>query len=527
MTVDDLRAGARFVAGLISPSSRGLGLAEAQSSLRERLAHREGEFLGLVDQAIYRNPSSPYRRLLAVAGCEFGDVEKLVGTEGIEGALAELYRRGVYLTVDELKGRRPAVRGSVTVHVEPRLLRVPGAGAHVVTHSSGSRGSRTALAVDVASVRVQTTNYANVLDARHGLGWVHATWAVPGSAVTVRLQQHQMLGLRVSRWFSQVNARAPGLHSRYRWSVRLQRLGSWLAGVPLPAPEYVPVDDPLPIARWMAATIAAGRTPHLWTFPSSVVRLCRAAEGAGLRLWGAQFTTSGEPMTSARRRTIERLGAVVQPLYGSSETGLMGYGCLAPDGDDDFHVSSDCHAIIHAGKTEGPFRPRALLVTSLHSTARVVLLNVSLGDEAELGARPCGCALERLGWRQHVSTVRSFEKLNAGGIALLDTDVVTVLEETLPARFGGGPTDYQLVEDEFDDGRPRLRLLVHPALGPLDEAAVAETFLKSIGEGSGVERLVELQWRQAGLPLVTRGVPQATKGGKILHLHQSGRGDAE
>jgi hypothetical protein len=527
VTLQDLSSGARFLHSLISKPSRPIGLAEAHASLRERLARREGDFLALVDAAVYRNPSSPYRELLALAGCEPGDLEKLVRQDGIEGALGALYARGVYLTVDEMKGRRPAVRGSASVSVEPRRLRVPGSTAHVVTHSSGSRGSRTALALDVASLRVQAGNVGLVFDSRGGSGWVHAVWAVPGSAVIARLHHYQTLRLRVARWFSQVDARAPGLHPRYRWSTRLQRLGSLLVGLPLPAPAYVAVDDPLPIARWMTTVLRAGRIPHLWTFPSSAVRLCQAATRAGLPLRGAQFSVSGEPMTAARLRTIEEAGAGVQTLYGSSETGLLAYGCLRPDASDDVHVTEDLHAVIQPGAMPGPLRPRSLLVTSLRSTARVMLLNVSLGDEAEVSRRPCGCALERLGWTQHLRDVRSFEKLNAGGIALLDADVIRVLEETLPARFGGGPTDYQLVEEEAADGRPRLRLLVHPALGPLDAAAVAETFLRSVGEGSGVERLVELQWRQAGLPVVERRPPRAAASGKIRHLDQPGRGEAD
>jgi hypothetical protein len=524
VTLHDIGAGARFVYSFVSTASRPVGLPEAHASLRARFRHREADFLAFVDSAIYRNPDSPYRALLALAGCELGDFQKLVRQDGIEGALGALYRRGVYLTVDEMKGRRPAVRGSASVTVEPHRLRVPGSGAHVVTHSSGSRGARTALALDVASLRVQAGNLRLLFQARGGDRWVHATWAVPGSAVIGRLHHYQTLRLRVSRWFSQVDVRAPGLHPRYRFSVHLQRLGSLLVGLPLPAPEHVPVDAPLPIARWMATVLQAGRIPHLWTFPSSAVRLCQAARQAGLDLRGGQFSVSGEPVTAARLRTIQGAGAVVQPLYGSSETGLMGYGCLEPDGTDDFHVASDLHALIQAGTAEGPFRPRALLVTSLRSTARVALLNVSLGDEAELGPRSCGCPLERLGWKRHLRAVRSFEKLNAGGIALLDTDVVKVLEETLPARFGGGPTDYQLVEEESAHGGPRLRLLVHPALGPLDEAAVAETFLTSIGEGSGIERLVELQWRQAGLPVVERRPPRAAASGKIHHLDMAGGG---
>jgi hypothetical protein len=47
-----------------------------------------------------------------------------VKQEGVEGALRILYRHGVYLTVDEFKGRRPATRGNATVAVNPDLLRI-------------------------------------------------------------------------------------------------------------------------------------------------------------------------------------------------------------------------------------------------------------------------------------------------------------------------------------------------------------------------------------------------------------------
>ena len=115
--------------------------------------------------------------------------------------------------------------------------------------------------------------------------------------------------------------------------------------------------------------------------------------------------------------------------------------------------------------------------------------------------------------------IRSLEKLTAGGMTFLDTDVVRVLEEVLPARFGGGPTDYQLVEQETEDGRPQLRLLVHPALGTLDPAAVAEVFLAVISRGPGAEAVMGLAWRDAELLRVERSAPLATAAGKILHLH--------
>ena len=144
-----------------------------------------------------------------------------------------------------------------------------------------------------------------------------------------------------------------------------------------------------------------------------------------------------------------------------------------------------------------------------------------MGDEAVVTNRACGCPLERLGWVTHLQTIRSYEKLTAGGMTFLDADVVRVLEEVLPARFGGGPTDYQLLEDEAADGRPRVRLLAHPALGLLDEKAVAETFLVAVGQAGGAEEVMALMWRDAGLLRVERRPPYTTPTGKILHLHVS------
>jgi hypothetical protein len=142
-----------------------------------------------------------------------------------------------------------------------------------------------------------------------------------------------------------------------------------------------------------------------------------------------------------------------------------------------------------------------------------------MGDVARMDRRRCGCALERLGWTLHLHGIRSIEKLTAGGMTFLETDVIRVLEEVLPARFGGGPTDYQLVEEEDDDGKPGLRLLVHPALGPLADQTVAETFLSAIGAGRGAERIMGLAWRDARVIRVDREPPRTTASGKILHLH--------
>jgi hypothetical protein len=147
------------------------------------------------------------------------------------------------------------------------------------------------------------------------------------------------------------------------------------------------------------------------------------------------------------------------------------------------------------------------------------MLNLSLGDQATVGRRACGCPLEEQGWPTHLQAIVSREKLTAAGMTFYDADVIRVLESVLPARFGGGPTDYQLVEDETVSGDPRIRLLVHPAAGPMDPSAVAEAFLSAVGSGGGAERIMGAVWRDARLLQIDRRPPLTGASGKILHVH--------
>jgi hypothetical protein len=300
------------------------------------------------------------------------------------------------------------------------------------------------------------------------------------------------------------------------------RWGSLLAGVPLPAPEHVPLENPRPILRWMAGVLRGGGVPHLHTTPSSAVRLCLAALEAGVHLSGVRLSLGSEPMTAARRAVLDRAGVAASVQYAAIEAGgMIAYGCLAPDAPDDMHFLHDLHAVVQAGSAGGiaGLPSSALLLSSLRSTAPLILLNVSMGDQAEVADRACRCPLERLGWGTHFRSIRSYEKLTCAGMTFLDTDVVRVLEEVLPARFGGAPTDYQLVEEETADGQPRLRLLVHPEVGSVDADLVVETLLSALGAGSGAERVMELLWRDAALLRVERRAPLTTAAGKILHLH--------
>ena len=84
----------------------------ALSIMLNRLGNRQSNFLDIVQNLIYSQKQSPYARLLQQAGIGFGDLEDLVYKQTLEGALEVLFKNGVFLTVDEFKGRCPVIRGS-------------------------------------------------------------------------------------------------------------------------------------------------------------------------------------------------------------------------------------------------------------------------------------------------------------------------------------------------------------------------------------------------------------------------------
>jgi hypothetical protein len=514
----DLLAGLGLIAGLPRFLRRRVDL-DGRATVAWLLEHRAAALLTLCRRILGAPPDHPAHRLLAVAGCQYGDIERLVRQEGVEGALLALHRVGVYLTVDEFKGRRAVIRGSTTIASTPDSLRLSGRFALLGTATGGSRGARTPVPLDLRAIELRGLHTALPLALRGGAHWQTAVWGVPGGSLGTLLQ-YVGLPERPARWFLQVDPAAGRLSARYRWSAQLVCRVSGLVSRPLPAPTDVPLTAPEPIARWMADVRRSGRTPHLDTFASAALRVVEAASVAGVDIAGAQFSLAGEPTTPRRLAAIQSAGAVAVPRYSTSECGPIGVGCLAPHAADDQHLLTSAQAVIQPG-TASTTHADALFVTSLQPTGPFAVLNLSLGDEARMVTRSCGCPLGDLGWTTHLETIRSFEKLTVGGMTFLDGEVIRVLETVLPTRFGGGPTDYQLVESEDPNGRPTLRLLVHPAVGPVDPRAVADAFLTAIASGDQAQRHMALQWRQAGFPVIARQPPETTPVGKVLHLHRT------
>lgn len=425
----------------------------------------------------------------------------------------------MWLSCAEFKGREPVRRGSLTLHVSPRDLLRPDASVHGVSRTSGSRGTPTAVPIDLDFIADHAVDTWLGLAAHDGLEWEHARWGMPGGTSITNPLEFARGGAPPRRWFTPVPLGAD-LPLRYRLADWTCRLGGLLGGVALPGPTAAPLDDPRPLVDWLREVLDRGRTPHVWTFASSAVLACRGALEAGVDIAGARFTMGGEPTTPARRAAVEEAGCVALPRYGATETDILAFACRSPRAADEMHFLHDRHAVVSMPPDASTRVPSgALLFTSLLRSAPVILLNVSLGDVAEIDYTPCDCPMDELGWPIHVRNVRSFEKLTVGGIAFLDCDVARVLEETLPGRFGGRATDYQVIERPEPDGRSGIRLRVHPDRGPIDEAALVDTFLHAIGAGGGGERLMTMALERGGVVRIERAPPARTASGKILHVH--------
>jgi hypothetical protein len=112
LSLGEVADGMRLLAALPFYLRQPLIPEHARALLQRRFAARERDFLTLVRTVVYAAPASVYRHLLRHAGCEYGDVGRAVTQDGVDGALRSLLRHGAYLTIDELKGRCPVVRGA-------------------------------------------------------------------------------------------------------------------------------------------------------------------------------------------------------------------------------------------------------------------------------------------------------------------------------------------------------------------------------------------------------------------------------
>ena len=522
-TASRLQMYRRFVFGLPPFLRRKpITLDEARAAIRKGLAEREANFLHIARHAIYGNPRSGYRSLLQIAGCELGDIETSVADNGLEATLDRLRDEGVYVTFEEYKGRKPLVRGSQTVELHANAFDNPLTSNAFHGTTGGTTGAGTRVETDLDNLIAQVPHLMLVRHVHGILGAPTAIWKgeLPdpvGIGVYLRCMA---FGGRIDRWFTPVTQAYYRPPLRFRLATRYVVEMSRLFGNPCPPPEPLPLDRAVELARWAADAIARQGRCEVVAAASLAVRVCLAAAEDGLDLTGAVFVGGGEPFTAAKNASIRAVGARYAPLYIAEDTGPIGLPCVNPIEENDQHLLTDNLAMIQSPREvmDSGIEVDAFYFTSLKPLASKVLLNMESDDYGIAEERSCGCPLDELGYHRHVRQIRSFGKLTGEGVTLVGSDMIRVLEEVLPERIGGGPQDFQLLEEEDEQGFTRLALLVHPRVDAPGDAEIIETLLQAIADSSDAGGLASSFWQQAETFRVRRQEPIWTARGKFMPI---------
>jgi hypothetical protein len=128
--------------------------------------------------------------------------------------------------------------------------------------------------------------------------------------------------------------------------------------------------------------------------------------------------------------------------------------------------------------------------------------------------------LTKLGFTHQIRDISSFSKLTGLGITLVGNDIVNILESVLPARFGGCPADYQLVERD-GASQTEVELRVSPRLRPQSPDEIASCFLDEVSSLFG-GALARREWQQMKAFRVVVGEPYTGSSGKVMSLHLLG-----
>jgi hypothetical protein len=327
-------------------------------------------------------------------------------------------------------------------------------------------------------------------------------------------------GLPYEKWFALGGTFRGSGH--YRLVTKFLLLEARLLGVPLKFPYYLPQNDFLPVARWIARRRAEGMKPILWSNVSGGVRVASSAMEAGLDISGTTCLVGAEPLTDAKREIIEAAGCEAYARYGISELGQVGAPCPQMNFGDTVHVCMDSLAVISyrrmAPLTEVEID--SLMFTSLLPCAAFVLVNVEMDDSGVLEPARCNCQLKELGFTQQLGNIYSYGRLTGQGMTLVGGDIVSILERSLPRRFGGTTTDYQLVECEGKN-QTEMELRVHPRVGTHSPEEIKRYFLSEVKALWG-GALTTRNWVQTDSVRVVIAEPYVSGKQRVHPLHLLG-----
>jgi len=497
-------------------------LRQAEEGLKKLLDSHDDRFLEMMRRQVYETQGSPYLKLLKYAGCEFADLESSVNRQGLENTLAKLAGEGVYFTSDEFKGKSEVVRGGMSFGVSSKDFHRPKSVRGYTSQSSGTRNLPVSTLSSLEWLSIQTMGEAIFYSTHNLLAHQHAVYEPIIGGFSKFTLIRAKLGLTVHKRFNLNVGTHSLLEAKYHWlyAYLVGKMGSWF-GPGIAKPEYLEPGDIKPIIEWIRENNHKGQSSCIRAVVSNGVKIARAALEEGISLEHLTFEVGGEPLTQSKKRLFDEARARVALRYGpGGDSGTM-YGCGNANFIDELHVPQSVVSLVNNPRIlddgDSPIHP--LMQTSLHPAAPRFLFNVEMGDYATLIERDCGCPLQKVGFTQHVHSVRSFEKMTGEGVNYSGSDLFELLEETIPSEFGGGPGDYQIVEEEDDRGQTRLTLVVHPEVKNVNEEKLLRRLQQGLAQESRNHRFISKIWQDAGTFRFRRAIPHTSARGKILPLH--------
>jgi len=497
-------------------------LEECQGLIKKGMENREENFFFYIRNLIYNQKRNPYLELLKLSHISYEDVEKMVAQEGIEGTLQLLKEEGIYITFEEFKGKKETRRKGDVFKFQQKDFSNPFQKSLGVVYSGASRGSGTQISWGLGYLMQKTIHEAIMLNIHGCFNNPIALWypAFPAQTALypIRLKK---LGIPPQVWFSQVERMAPK-SLREKVFVFLDFIYKKRFAFSGTTFEHVSLKDAHIIAEWVAQKIKEYPACSIHTYVSAAVRICLAAKERGLNIRNTKFIVAGEPLTERKCKEIEEPGCEVVNTYYFTEGGFAGCSCNNPERkNDEIHFFKDSFAVIqHPRPIESSGqKANIFLFTSLYADSPIVMLNLENGDYGVIEEVRCDCLLERYGFTDHIYNIRSHEKIKAEGVTYYTNDMINVIEDVFPEEFGGSSIDYQLVEEEDEQGLMHLFIYVKPKIKFLNQERMKQILFEKLS--SNVEKDIRIKiWNQVDTLKIKHEYPLVTPRGKTLPFYQ-------
>lgn len=520
-----LKASVRYVKGLRNFLQEPLSREEAYYQIGHQLEQRQQSFLLMVKRGIYEEPQSPYRRLLHNAGITYEDIASRIQQIGVEPLLGELFDAGVYVTLNEFKSRQPIQRPGFECVTKPSDFDNPLIKQQYEGQTGGTRSKGHRIIIDFDALTHEAAYTHRLLECFKLHDRPHASWRIPPPGVAGIKMMFRCVknGIHVEKWFTPIRLfQWPDTITRYlkHYAFLYYTLHtSRIMGNPIPTPEYVPYSQAHRIARWLEKQVQHGQPAALDTTPSAAVRICQAALQNRIDIHGTFFQLGGEPLTEGKFNHICQAGCRAVTYYSMAEVGRISTPCPNASCPDDTHLLIDKLAVLQRPTTMEIDSPvDGFYYTTLLLSCPKLMLNVESGDYGNLEKRTCGCLWEKAGFPMHMSNIRSYEKLTTEGMHFLGSEIYFLIENTLPQKYGGCSTNYQLLERE-KDGLTRLYIVISPQIGELNEVDVVDTVVEELRKLPGAMAMVTRLLASGNTIQVLRREPYTTRVGKTFPIH--------